>query len=778
MKTDTTTATKNREEFSFQDIGNILKRYKWSIFIVTLLSAFLTYGYLYFQPSIYNSYAIVKVKPYVKVKPEDFINDTTSTIQTKEVIEEISLLQTFKINDQALQKVNFKVQYFKDQGYKKVEIYKNMPIEIKDINITNQEVIGKIFTLIPSEEGYSIKYFNSYSAKIKHLLSGTEPFSYNDTTIIPYGKSINNKYFNLTIEKKLDFTYPIYFTIHGDRRNIFENIVRAQLEITQLEKDTSLIKISYLDTIPERAELYVNALTDSFIEHSSNIKNKENNKALEYIIKELNATEQELKKSELAMETYQLSKSVIKPSDQALIYIKDLSDLEIQISENNLKKKLILNLMNFVRLNDNLDAIAPSLSKLNDMSTLRLIEKLQESQLTETELSVEYTNEYPKLLSIKKQIQNIRHKIAFNLKTLHSNIDDQNINLLKRKNSYEDDLQKLPAQEKELISIKRDYEVVSSSYNYLLKKKSEIETLQLATFSDYRIIDQAYSSNTSIKPRRLVLLLLSIIIGFILGYILAVIRHNRDRTILGKKDVESLTSLPIYGTIPFYKQKEHQIKVRTEVKSPFSEAFRTLRTNLQFINKESKSTTILITSTIAGEGKTTTSANLASILEMAKYKTVIVNLDLRKPTLHKFFDMKNKIGASSYLNHTASIEDIIQHTAFAHLDIITSGPIPIDPSELILSKRLPQLIHELKERYEYIVIDSAPIGIVTDTKTIMQYSDLNFIIIRESYAKKNFIATLEEMIAKHEFKNVGLLINASKDKGGEYGYGYSYEYKE
>jgi capsular exopolysaccharide synthesis family protein len=279
-----------------------------------------------------------------------------------------------------------------------------------------------------------------------------------------------------------------------------------------------------------------------------------------------------------------------------------------------------------------------------------------------------------------------------------------------------------------------------------------------------------------IKPKRIFSIILGLFLGFLIGSVLAFLRHSRNTYIRNKTDIENLTTLPVYGSIPFFKQNKNKISVNNGLKSPFSEAFRTLRTNLQFVSQKDEGTIMLITSTIAGEGKSTSTANLATILEMAKYKTIVINFDLRKPTLHKFFDVNNDRGISTYLDGQHSIEEVINTTEFANLDIITSGPIPSNPSELILSKQLPLFFEKLKGMYDYIIVDTAPIGIISDTKTLIQYSDLNLIIVREDYAKKGFITTIEELIQKHNFQNVGLLLNASKAQGGEYGYGYSYEY--
>jgi capsular exopolysaccharide synthesis family protein len=769
---------KQSQEFTLEDITNILKKYKWSIIFITLITFLLGSAYLYFKTPMYLSYSIIKVKSNEQANTNDVINNTIASARSENVLEEISLLKTYKINRKALETVDFKVRYFIEKDYKKVEIYdEQLPIEISNVQILDKEILGRTLTIIPSDNTYSIQYIPSYQEKIEKKFFEASPFTFKEMTALKYEEKIANPYFQFRLKKNQKFNQPIYVLLAGEKRDIFEQQIRSKLDVTQLEKDTSLIQISFEDSIPKRANSYIDALTKSFIEYSIESKNVQNQKTLSFITEELENIKKELKASEQNLESHQVTKNIVEPSIQASIYIKNLSDIDIEISENKLKKKLIINLINFVRNNYNLDAIAPSISKLDDENTLALITRLQDQQILEEELTQEYTDEYPKLKSTRKQISTIRNKIIHNLKGLQTNIDYENETLSKRKKSYEKDMQTLPSKERELVNIKRNYEVKSAMYEYLLKKQAENKIIQLATFSDYQIIDNAYNSDIPIKPKKAFILFLSAILGLLLGLVYAFLRHTKNRYIHSRDELQNLTSLPIYGSIPYQRQKKHEISVYKTAKSPFSESFRTLRTNLQFINQNNTSNTILITSTVPSEGKSTTAANLAAILEMAKYKTILINFDLRKPTLHKFFNISNEKGLDSYLNGLSSIEEIIQTTEFANLDIIGSGAISHDPSELILSKELPKLFTELKKMYDYIIIDTAPIGIVNDTNILMQYADLNLIMIREDYAKKEFIATLEEMIEKYKFKNIGLLLNASKAKGGEYGYGYSYEYK-
>ena len=770
--------TREIQELTLKNILNILTNYKWSILFITLVITSISYFITYFKPSIYVSSAIIKVKANDTKHSNDVINNTLLTNKSKDVHEEITLLKTYKINSNSLEKVNFKIKYFYEKAYKKIELYnKHVPIQINNLKILNDDILGRYITLTPNNIGYDLSYKKPYKIKVKQKLFDTEEFEFKTLKNLKFNDIITTPYFTLSVKKNSKITHPIDFTLHGEKRNIFENLIRNNLNITQLEKDTSLIKINFEDTIPERANLYVNSLIESFINYSIENKNTQNSKTLDFITKELRSIKKELTKSERQLESHQMNRNIVKPSIQADLYIKKLSSIEIEIAENNLRTKLITNLINFVQENYNMAAIAPSVDKLNDQNTLRLITQLQDKQLVEEELVEEYTDEYPKLKTLRSQISTIITKIESNLKSLQTNIEYQNKNLIERKKEYETEMKTLPSKERELVNIRRNYEVKSKMYEYLLKKQAENKIIQLATFSNYQVIDKAYNSEVPIKPKRLFSIVLGLILGLLLGSILAFIRHGKNAYIKNKDDIEHLTNLPIYGSIPFYKQRKNEISVHKELKSPFAEAFRSLRTNLQFMSQAHEGTVMLITSTIAGEGKSTSTANLATILEMAKYKTIVVNFDLRKPTLHKFFDLDNHKGVSTYLDGIHTIDEIISSTEFANLDIITSGPIPSTPSELMMSKELPKLFEKLKTMYEYIIIDTAPIGIISDTKILMQYSDLNLIIIREDYAKKEFISTLEEMIEKYNFKNIGLILNASKATGGEYGYGYSYEYK-
>ena len=767
----------NIGEINLREVFNTIFHYKWSILFISFLALLMAAFYLYFKAPIYSSSATIEIKSDAKKEMQagDFLGSTFSSFGSEKVSKEIEILRTFHINNHALNKVNFQIQYFVDEGFKKIELYNNVPIEVKNVTIFDQDIVGKMMKLTPLKDGYHIQVENSLKKKIKYSLFDKKIIELDDQKIHSFVSSIKTDYFELMIETKATIKHPFYFVIRGSNRQIYQ-AMGINLQINQINIDAPLIRITYQDTIPERANVYVNALSESFILQSVADKSRQTDRIIDFIDNQLTNIKTKLDNSEERLEKYRIEHQAINPTLQAQTYIQELSNVEIELSKNRLKEKLIETLLPYVKKGKNIDAIAPSLMELNDQPTLGLITRLQEAQIKEEGLQAEYSRKHPGLIAVRKQIRHIQNKITLSIENLYSSMSHRNINLQKLKKSYEKNLESLPTQERTLINLKRDYEVSSETYKYLLKKKSENEMIKVAILSDYRIIDYAYNNGIPISPKRFFIFLVALILGMILGISQALLRNALNDKIQTKEDIERLTTLPIYGILPALKQKVIKLEVFKDPKSPFAESYRSLRTNLQFVRKENQANVVLITSTIAGEGKSTTAANLGAIFQMADYRSIVINLDLRKPTLHHYFNVDNSSGMSTYLSGKNNIGEVIQSTEYENLDIITSGPIPPNPSELILTDKLGELIDNLKEVYDYIFIDSAPLGLVTDTMHLMQYADISLIVFREDYAKKSFVTDLNNLVERHDLKHIGIVINSVDISSGSYGYGYGYGY--
>ena len=767
-------------EINLEKLYRTIVNYKGLILFITFIAFFFTYLILYFKPSVYSSSAILEIKSKINSSaPNDLFLNSFSMDSGGKIDKEIEILQTFSINNEALKKVDFKIRYYKNKNYKNIEIYKNIPLSISDIIIFDDKVIGQELILYPQNENFKIEVKQSLKSKILTFFSIEPLVQFNKHKLYPYNKKIKNSYLEFSVNKKMNITEPISFVIYGSNREIYDTVISNNLEVKQINPNAPLIEIAYSDNIPKRANDYVNALANSFIAQSSIAKNEQNSKISTFIDEQLASIKGTLEASENRLETYKISNKIIEPSIEASTYIAKLANIEIELSESLLKEKLVSNLINFARHNENLDSIAPALMELKDQPTLQLITSLQGLELKKEELSIEFTNQHPQLIAIEKQMYNIREKILLNIQNLKANIRQRTDTFKKEKKSYENKIKTLPTKEKKLVNIKRDYHVSSTMYNYLLKKKTENEILMVSTLSDYKIIDYAHASNAPIKPKRSLILMASIFIGLLVGSLLAVILQGMNRKINSKESLESLTDLPLYGIIPTLKRKDMKLEVLINPNSHFTESLRSLRSNLQVNKNPTKGNIILLTSTIAEEGKSMLTANLGAIFQMAGYKTLMINLDLRKPTLHNYFNIKNGKGMSGFLSNKDSVQEIIFSTEHKNLHLIPSGIIPLNPSELILSDRLLKLLDVLKTRYDYIFIDSAPIGLVSDTIHLMKYTDMNLVVFRESYAEKSFIDGLDNIIEKNNLKRVGMILNRSHSKNTiAYGYGYGYGEKK
>jgi len=764
-------------ELNLKRFYDTLVEYKWLIFTIILLSTIFMFLNLYFKPSIYSSSSLLEIKSKPKASmSSDSLIEALSFEDGGTIEKEIEILKTFLINDKVISKLNLKNRYYQEEGYKDIEIYKNIPIEIRNIKILNNDIIGKKIVLTPMSNGFSLSIDYSLMDYVFKFFKPESYITLDSNIKYLYNKEIENKYFKFNIKKKSNITKPIKFIFCGNNRKIFTDFISKNLSVQQIGATIPLIKITYQDNIPKRANDYITTLTSTFINESINAKNEKNNRILMFMDKQLSNIRFKLKKSENKLEVYKRKNRIVEPSIQARKYIEKLSELEIKLSENSLKQKLVNNLYSFIKHNSNLDAITPSLMELNDKPTLDLIVSYQNLEIKMSDLKTELTDEHPKIITVKRQMYFIKQKIISNIKNLSSLIKQKDISLKEEKRVYEAKIKSLPKEEKHLVTINRDYKVSSTMYDYLLKKKTESELLVISTLSDYRIIDKAHTDNEPIKPKRVLLMIVAPLIGLLLGIVLAVILKSLNNRISSKEELEELTDLPLLGIIPLYKNKEAKLEVYNDFNSEFTESYRSLRTNLPSKKEDGTANIIVVTSTVESEGKTTLVSNLASVFQMAKYNSIILDLDLRKPTLHKYFDLNNEKGMSTYLSGKDTIQDIIFSTKYPNLHIITSGPIPTNPSELILSHKLNTLLDILKTHYDYIFIDSAPVGLVSDTIHLMKFADMNIIIFKENYAKVSFVDAIDDILKKNKIENVGVVLNQSKSKNKSYIYGYGYGY--
>ncbi len=724
---------------------NLLNNYKRVILFTTLISIAVASIYLYLTPYIYRTYAIIEVKDSKSnIGKNDILLSALTGYETNGVNKEIEILKTFEINRYVLDKIDLTVRYFIRDGYKKKEFYKNSPIKIENIVIYNKDIINKNIYLYPQKNG-----------KYKLSIDKEKVFNYNE--------DIKTSFFKIKIKKLALINKTIIFKINTDKKMIYDKIITPNLHIKKVSKNVPLIKISYSDNIPQRATDYVNSLAESFLLNSIKGKSEQNSKIIKFISEELNRTQKKLKKSEKNIERYQVSHKIINPSAQANSIIDGLSKIELKLADNQLKKKLVRDIIDFTKTHSNLDAISPLLKALDDKPTLRLIDILQDNEIKAQELSNEYTLKHPKMIELMNKIRDIKRKIISNIKNLEISINQENKNINSYKFKYEEELKTLPKKEKHLVNMKRDYEVNSKIYNYLLEKKSENEIIKVAILSDYKIIEKAYLPQKPFTPKKTTYLIVAFVSGILLSIFMILTINNFNSKIISRYDVNSKSDLKIYAVLPYIKNSKN-IEVFKNPKSPFSINLKKIVNKLEFLSNKNSSTIILNLSMVNSEGKSLISINLGATLQLMQYKTVIIDFNILNPKLSKIFNLKESIGLGTYLSGGHKIYEIIQHTDYKNLDVITLGLTPKNPSKLIFSDRLSKLLDELKGmKYDYIIIDTAPIELLYNTLYLMRYSDINFMIFRTKLSKKEYVDEFDKIIKEHQVKNVSFLLNAYED---------------
>jgi len=767
-------------DFELKDLLHIISDYIIFISIITLIFIVVTAIQIYSKPPKYSSYSIIEVKTASNNNKE--ITNTNDLLQNvfhsnyKNINKEIEILKTYQINKKVIDMMNFRVQFFIEDKYKKRELYdKEIPIEIKNIKVYDKKVIGKLIKVTLEENGYRLE-FERPKLLDKILKLKKRKMDINQTQINPYGQNIETEYFELSLTKLSDKYKTIFFKINGDSRDIYENIIKNNLIVEQLNKDTPLIKISYEDSVPKRTTDYINNLVNTFINEEKKNKDQKANETLRFIENQLKSVKAKLDDAEKRLRDYKVKNNIINLSSQSQIIIKKLNDIEIEISENKITNILIDTALRAIRQNQNLESVMAILTKLDNNGILLTIKTINELKQKERKLKKEYTDRYPELIETRREIAKLKRNLILNIENLKVSIKQKIKSLEKEKAMYEKKLLTFPKKEIVQINLKSKYDINSQLYLYLLQKREESKMMNIAlsAIKDYKIVERAYIPTSSIKQKSLIKITASALIGFIVAFILALIMNILNRKVKSPRDIKRKEKWLFSAEIPPAKEayKRFEIEVFKNPKSKFTESYRRLRTDLEFLLKPDKSHIILVTSTIPQEGKNMVVVNLGAIFQLTRFKkSIIVDLDLREPTICKYFDLIGcDIGVSKYLSgKVENIDDIIFSTKEPYLDIIPAGNTPENPSELLISKKLDILFYILKSRgYDYIIVNAPSIKVsLPDVITLSKYSDINIFVFRRLVSKKHFITKIEEIISKYKIKNFVMVINDSKKKSEE-----------
>ena len=765
------------------DLGlvfHIFKRSLWivlSLFVICLSLAFI---YLRYSQTIYQASSIIQINDGQQASQILQLNKVEAS--SNKIAEAIEQMRSRIFLKKVIENSEFQISYFNEGTFKNNELYKSSPYFVK-FNIKDNSIYGtKIY----------IKFNSLTNGKIIFFANGkTNSIPFNTNTVL------NSPYFDLSITLNNDIkNKQIQGLILSDNKSyfLFKKIddvtteLQSKLEIKLLNEAAKTILITVKDINAQKAQDLVNLVSGDFLKYDVERKSESSKSIINFIDEQLKLVYDALKVSENNLQTFRKDKNYSEKNEVFTADLMRLTNIEDQMLKIELEEKL-------------LDEVQTNINKNKSIDTYQLISLIAGTE-DESEIR-EYTNKIQQLLVEKENLLYVATPSSENIKQINFNIENQkrllietiNAIRLKYKSKYSNLMQKSsefksktirePDEDMEHARLMRLFSISEKYYTMLLERKTEFSISKAGFVSQNVILEQALNIGAKVSPITKNALIIAILSAFIISIFIIFIRYILHNNITSLSDIiKSLnSSVAVLGVIPKYEYEIpiSQLVIDKNSKSQISEAFRIVRSNLNFINNEPGSKIIAVTSSISGEGKTFICLNIAGILAYSGKKVILLDLDMRKPKIHKGFGVSNEIGMSTILTNMTGINECINKSHFPNLDYITAGPIPPNPSELIITDKLNFLITELKKSYDFIVFDNPPIGLVTDGITTIQKADFPIYVFKADYSKKVFANILDKLIVEGNIKNLGIILNEvditrSSYDYNKYGYGYVSQY--
>lgn len=709
---------------------------------------------------------------------------------------ELEILRSFSLLKRVITESDLKVSYFSHRlsplsevlintpFVRKTELYNQTPIEVVIDPSVPQAVNLPFFITFLNESEFMIeadgKEIPLYNYIDDQVVSLTPAINFKQR--FRFGDEIKTRYFNFRVQKSSNFNKDytadnrLFFVMHDINRLAiqYQNSIKTE---TTSERST-LIKLTLTGTNRQKITDFLNNLTAVYLGKSLDKKNKTALSTIDFIDSQISNIADSLTYAETALKNFRTTQGVMDLSFQGQQIFEQLGKLENEKAALDVQKKYYEYLNSYLNANQDVSSImAPSAMNVVDPILNSLVAQLISLGSERASLIRNSTSQQNLFLAdINVRIDNLRQTIQETVKnTLNTlNISLNEINYRMSKASGQ--ISQMPKTELQLRGVERKFDLNEAIYTFLLQKRAEAQIARASSLPDYEVVDTAVNATAKIiAPKKLLTYILSIFLALFLPTAFIMTKDFLNNRIIDPEEIERITDFPILGKI-FHNFHRSKLVVTDHPNSSVTESFRAVRTNFQFFSEGGKRQVLLLTSSTSGEGKSFCSLNLASVFALNGHKTVLLEFDLRRPRLHQQFNSSNIIGISSYLIDKAIIEDIILPTHIENLDLISAGPAAPNPAELISSDRTSELIDKLKEMYDYIIIDSAPAGILAETLLLMKHADLNVFVVRmENTIKDTFINTIAS-VENNNFSNITILINDLNVKRDAHKYGYNTNY--
>lgn len=758
-------STVNSDNANLRDFLASYIKY-WYLFIIGVLLC-IGAAYMYLRYKAIPQYQIVGT---VLIKDKDK-GSTTNSEQSlgdfglvkpsTNIDDQIGIIKSSHFMEKVIENLALNVDYRVEGQVKDIAIYwKNLPFYILSSK-ESQPTTGLPLIITP---------IDSLSFNLESPIANTEvqagTYQFGDT--IHTGKKffqiLKNPYYN---KEHIDVT-----PIQTNFANIEDKALNysGQLVVESVNKTGSLLALSLLDAIPQRGKDVLQTLIELYAEESVKYQNQLAIGTIEIIDERLKLLTGEITSVENDVASYKKQNVLTNISSDAAVYLQSAQIANRQLEEYQTQIDILNSIESYLRQNGD-ERLVPSSLNIQDPTLSGLISQFNSTQLERKTLTRTTPADNPLVVTLDRSLTDLRIDILENLKNIKDGLLIAQKNV--RANSYKAQakIAKVPTAELALQTINRDQGIKQDLYLYLLQKREE-EALSLeAPISNTRIVDPPKAGRFPVSPNKTSIYLGALILGLFIPFSFVFVKDQLNNKITGINDMEKLTNAPLLGQISHNTDRKNLI-VHKNNTSAIAELFRLMRFNLNYLTMNKANKVLLVTSSNAGEGKTFFTINFAASLALSGKKVVALSFDLRAPKLLQRLNLKESIGITDYIvDHKWTSKDLLVNVPnYENLDVIGSGPIPSDPGELMLHERIGTLIKELKQHYDHIIIDSAPVGKVADAFAFIPNIDATVFIIRQNFTLKNDVKVLNDIYSNKKLKNIMVVLNDAVTNN-DYGYG-------
>ena len=774
----------NEEQIDFRAL---LFKYiiHWPWFIGAILICMVgAWFYLYWTTPIYNISATILIKDDKKgggaglsSELED-IGLSGLMTSSKNIDNELEVLRSKTLVKEVVNQLGLYITYRDEDEFPAKDLYKTSPVQV---SLTPQEA-EKLNTpmmvemILQSKGGMDVNVTVGEKEYQRHFEKLPAIFPTDEGTLAFFHKVGSITLQNETKEPQVGVNVGHITATINKPMHVARSYCK-KMSVEPTSKMTSVAVISLKNSSLQRGQDFIDKLLEMYNRNTNNDKNEIAQKTAEFIDERIGIISKELGSTEADLESFKRDAGITDLTSEAQIALAGNAEYEKKSVENRTQISLINDLRKYLKGNEY--EVLPSNIGLQDAALIGVIERYNEMLVERKRLLRTSTESNPAIINLDTSIRAMKANVQATLEGTLQGLLITKSNLDREASRYSRRISNAPGQERAYVSIARQQEIKAGLYLMLLQKREENAIALAATANNAKIIDEAIADDIPVSPKRSVIYLAALVLGVAIPVVVIYLIDLTKFKIEGRADVEKLTSVPIVGDIPLTDEKnakDGSIAVFENQNNLMSETFRNIRTNIQFMLQNDKKV-ILVTSTVSGEGKSFTSANLAISFSLLGKKVVIVGLDIRKPGLNKVFNLSSKEkGITQYLaNPEMDLMSLVQSSDVnRNLYILPGGTVPPNPTELLARDGLDKAIEILKKNFDYVILDTAPIGMVTDTLLIGRVADLSAYVCRADYTHKAEYTLINELFHEQKLPNLCTIINGVDLKKRKYGYYYGY----